>query len=450
MLSFEKERSNIPFQTHHSHILPTLRIIFRNQQSPAEERKRIFQVQKMARPSQQQPLTPSPSLSRQLSTTTSNMSSPTPQPLRIFKRTSRTFSLQQHLAAPDASPPPLSTMKEPQPQPPSFLRHISFSSIDCQISPADPYVGGNSSLTLLPTPPASDTSDDSDDDDDDGNENVEDDDDDEALHDDETDDRVPLVRKPTPSTTPGTMGPPPPPPFVATPTIGLLKRKASNLPAAAAAAKAPLNNNNNNKGGGGTTTFHRCCSMCKNPLQSALKTYAFPRTAPTVLTALRSIYPDLEMPVDGDGLLLSSSSSNKPPPTPIRTTTIGQRYGINRRALTPIPSTSPACNNNNNGSITTSHQIAPSHTAMGGDVAAPSSLLGLGLPRQRSPEFCLSCFEQLHALHICWTCGERVERAEERVGCGWAWWHWGCMACLLCRVRISFWFFWIFLSNPML
>ena len=51
------------------------------------------------------------------------------------------------------------------------------------------------------------------------------------------------------------------------------------------------------------------------------------------------------------------------------------------------------------------------------------------------PIFCLTCFEELHKLHICWTCGLTVVREEERVGCGWAWWHWGCVSCLLCRVR---------------
>lgn len=52
-----------------------------------------------------------------------------------------------------------------------------------------------------------------------------------------------------------------------------------------------------------------------------------------------------------------------------------------------------------------------------------------------SPAFCGTCFEAIHAVHICWGCGNPIHRPEERVGCGWAWWHWGCLKCLICRVR---------------
>ena len=53
-----------------------------------------------------------------------------------------------------------------------------------------------------------------------------------------------------------------------------------------------------------------------------------------------------------------------------------------------------------------------------------------------TPIFCGTCFEAIHAVHLCWGCGNPVHREEERVGCGWAWWHWGCVRCLICRVRM--------------
>ena len=66
--------------------------------------------------------------------------------------------------------------------------------------------------------------------------------------------------------------------------------------------------------------------------------------------------------------------------------------------------------------------------------AVTAKVLRLFPKMKASPTFCGTCFEAIHAVHLCWGCGDPVHREEERVGCGWAWWHWGCLRCLICRV----------------
>ena len=118
------------------------------------------------------------------------------------------------------------------------------------------------------------------------------------------------------------------------------------------------------------------CALCESELKGTLETYAFPNTAPAVIASVRSLYPALD-----------SNRNNRSLTNWIKSNTVRKPVNVAAEMSTP-------------------------------------------------PTFCLTCFEELHALHICWTCGLAVHRAEERVGYGWAWWHWGCMSCLLCRAPV--------------
>ena len=118
------------------------------------------------------------------------------------------------------------------------------------------------------------------------------------------------------------------------------------------------------------------CTLCQTELKGTLETYAFPKTAPAVITTIRNLYPALD-----------TNRNNRYLTYGTRSTTLGKSCSTAAQASMP-------------------------------------------------PTFCLTCFEELHALQICWTCGLTVHREEERVGYGWAWWHWGCMSCLLCRAPV--------------
>ena len=118
------------------------------------------------------------------------------------------------------------------------------------------------------------------------------------------------------------------------------------------------------------------CTICRSELNGTLETYAFPKTAPAVIASVQGLYPRLDTNRNG------------------RSITDWLKTSTGRKSAYVVPQTSPP------------------------------------------PTFCLTCFEDIHALHICWTCGLTVDREEERVGYGWAWWHWGCMSCLLCRAPV--------------
>ena len=279
----------------------------------------------------------------------SNLQAAVPKPLKIFKRASRTFSAQRVL-----SDCPKFSLEEPQ-FPGS--RNSSAPSINIPVCNADPYVGGNSSLTILPNClPAND------------NETLPQDGQGAALPDLPED--KPLLRK-----------------SVSRPSLRSVKahiqRKASNI-------NAP------------TTKNEAHCALCKSILESSLKTYAFPRTAPAILATISRLYPEMDRSVTSSTLLGT--------PTPIRAAIVSPAFShdgsegpITSRRKSSFPSTSPMAVDTSSG-------------------------------KTKSLGFCLTCFEHFHFLHICWSCGERIERSEERVGCGWAWWHWGCVGCLLCRV----------------
>ena len=274
------------------------------------------------------------------------LSASVPKPLRIIKRASRKFSFQQ--LRPETAQ---FSISQPQLDDP---RHISISSSASSVSTADPHVGGNSSLTFLPTPDPSDAENESED---------------TVIQAgtpySATDDQAPLIKNPSQGSRLNA-------------AKYRIKKKVSDLHA---------------------TTNHAAlnkCALCKSVLKSALKTYTFPRTAPSVIATVRSLYPQLEPKPLGEQL----------------TSTNPARF-LTQQAVSP---------EKDRGS---SHQspVLPTPVSKTSPRPLPSSL-----------EFCHTCFAHLHSLHVCWTCGDRIDRVEERVGCGWAWWHWGCLGCLLCRV----------------
>lgn len=278
----------------------------------------------------------------------SSIQSAIPQPLKIFERASRKFSLQ-HLSF----EPRQTSITESQ-LPAS--RELSRSSLDTPISPADPRVGGNSSLTFLlirtlrgagDGAPASGQ---------DGSSPPE-----------TQDEPTPILRNTSSRASLKAVK-------------SHIKRKASNL--------------------NGQSVSNRC-ALCKIPLRSALKIYAFPRTTPAVMVTVRRLYAELDRVSDGATLGT---------PTPIRA------------------SVSPPSVDRGGDSISNRRKFSFPSSKPNSNISSKNPSLG----------FCLTCFEHLHSLRICWTCGEHIERPEERVSCGWAWWHWGCVGCLLCRVSSEF------------
>ena len=301
--------------------------------------------------------------------------SPVPKPLRVFKKASRKFSLQQ--LRPNAAAV-LTSITESGDA--AASRNTSLSSIDSQnLAAFDPRVGGNSSVTFLPTPEPSEPEDE------------------EAIG-------PGVVHRATS--------------FAAFDGEKALYRKPSYI-GKINAAKNHIKRKASLISAGGHRHDFKQCALCRTAIASTKKTYTFPRTAPAVIAAVRLLYPEIDIRSGGE----SQRPLNSLMPKPLKPSSTWSNNGSRSNSLTSALSLQKQSINilQSNGFNEQSSLAATTAT----EPPSPTSTL----------EFCITCFTYLHGLRICWTCGERVDRTEERVGCGWAWWHWGCLGCLLCRVR---------------